>query len=122
MNKIKQIKFIAVNIFTAERDCSRIYRSLPNARLQSKFKGSIFNCYKGRKSLFFISKCSGDIIISYMEVYAIFCTRNVYNVIRFRGNKKYRTHVRGDDIHDALSPLIVLLLFISDETTYHNKS
>ena len=25
--------------------------------------------------MFCISKCSGDIIISYMEVYAIFCTR-----------------------------------------------
>ena len=24
--------------------------------------------------MFFISKCSGDIIIWYMEVYAIFCT------------------------------------------------
>ena len=29
----------------------------------------------GRKSLFFISKCSGDIIISYMGVSAIFCKR-----------------------------------------------
>ena len=36
--------------------------------------------------MFFISKCSGDIIISYVEVYAIFCTRMdfteiFYNVI-----------------------------------------
>ena len=45
-------------------------------RLQSKFKGTdvSFNRYKGRNSLFFISKCSGDIIISYMEVYAIYCS------------------------------------------------
>ena len=33
---------------------------------------SIFNRYMGRKSLFFISKSSGDIIISYMEDNAIF--------------------------------------------------
>ena len=44
-------------------------------RLQSKFKGTVDSRYKGRKSLgFFISKCSGDIIISYMKEYAIFCT------------------------------------------------
>ena len=30
--------------------------------------------------------------------------KNVCNVIRFRGNKKYRKHVRGDDIQDSLSP------------------
>ena len=28
-----------------------------------------------------------------------------YNVIRFRGNQKYRKHVDGDYIQDALSPL-----------------
>ena len=44
-----------------------------------------------------------------MEVYAAFCTRidfaNFFcNEIRFRGNQKYRKHVRGDDIQDALSP------------------
>ena len=26
------------------------------------------------------------------------------NIIRFRGNQKYRKHVHGDDIQDALSP------------------
>ena len=47
-----------------------------------------------------------------MEVYAIFRTRidftNFFcNVIRFRGNQKYRKHVRGDDIqmHLALQRL-----------------
>ena len=63
---------------------------------------------KGRKSFFFISKCAGHIVISYMEVGEIFCTRmeftKIYNVIKFRGNKKYRKHVHGDDIKDALSP------------------
>ena len=44
-----------------------------------------------------------------MKVDAIFCTRkdfikNVCNVIRFRGNQKYRKHVHGDDIQVALSP------------------
>ena len=32
-------------------------------------------------------------------LYNFFC-----NVIRFCGNKKYRKHVHGDDIQDALSP------------------
>ena len=36
---------------------------------------SMFNHYKGCNSFVYISKGSGDIIISYMEVYAIFCTR-----------------------------------------------
>ena len=63
--------------------------SLPNAtvveftvhcqtRLQSKFKGTVDSCllnrYNERNSLFFILNCSRDIILSYMEVYAIFCT------------------------------------------------
>ena len=70
---------------------------------------STFNRYKGRNSLFYISKCSGDIIMSYMEVNAIFCTRkrfynNVLDVIRFRGNQKYQKHVHGDDKQDKLSP------------------
>ena len=33
-----------------------------------------------------------------------FLYNNVCNVIRFRGNQKYRKHVHGDDIQDALSP------------------
>ena len=67
-----------------------------------------FNRYKERNYLFFISKCSGDLIVSYMKVYAIFCTIMDYtifsNVIRFRGNRKYRNRVHVDDIQDALSP------------------
>ena len=48
-------------------------------RIQSKLKGTVdsglfFIHYKGRKYLFFILKCLGDIIISYMADYAIFCT------------------------------------------------
>ena len=69
---------------------------------------SIFNRYKRRNYLFYISKCSGDIIISRhnMEKYAIFCTRieftkNVCDVIRCAEIKNieimsmgmtYRTH------------------------------
>ena len=30
--------------------------------------------------------------------------KKVCNVIRFRGNEKYRKHFHGDDIQDALSP------------------
>ena len=63
--------------------------------------------------MFFISKCSGDIIITYMEVKRHFLyknglNKNVCNVIRFRENKKYRKHVRGDEIQNALSPSIAI--------------
>ena len=44
------------------------------------------------------------------------------NVIRFRGNQKYRKHVHGDDIQDALSPSTAIFSYISDETIYQNKS
>ena len=50
-------------------------------RLQSKFKGTVDSCpfltiiKDANLWGFFILKCSGDIIISYMEYYAIFCTR-----------------------------------------------
>ena len=30
--------------------------------------------------------------------------KKVFKVIEFRGNQKYRKHVRWDDIHDAFSP------------------
>ena len=30
--------------------------------------------------------------------------KHVCNVIRFRGNKKYRKHIHVDEIQDALSP------------------
>ena len=30
--------------------------------------------------MFIISKCSGDIIVSYMDVYAIFCTRMEFTI------------------------------------------
>ena len=61
-------------------------------------------------------------------VYEIFCTRmdftkTICNVIRFRGNQKHQKHVDRDDIQDALSPAnAISFLFISDETTYQNKS
>ena len=59
--------------FTAKRDYSRT--------LKAPLIPVYFNRYKGRKSLFFISKCSGDIIISFMEVYAIFCTRQGFTKV-----------------------------------------
>ena len=37
------------------------------------------------------------------------CYKHVCNVIRFRGNQKYRKHVHGDDIEDALSPSTAIL-------------
>ena len=49
--------------------------SIFESRRISFFKIFLVIRYKGRKSLFFISQCSGDKIISYMEVNAIFCTR-----------------------------------------------
>ena len=117
--------------------------SLPNAtvveftvhcqtRLQSKFKGTADTCLfliviRDSDLCLFISKCSGYIILSYIDVFAIFRTRmvfakNICNVIRFRGNQKYRKHVHGDDIQDALSPSTAIFWFISDETIYQNIS
>ena len=65
--------------------------SLPNAtvveftihcqtRLQSKLKGTVDSCLfltviRDANISSFISKCSGDIIVSYKEVDTIFCTR-----------------------------------------------
>ena len=48
-------------------------------RLQSKFEGTVDSCLfltiiRAQKFVLYF-KCSGDIIISYMEDYAIFCTR-----------------------------------------------
>ena len=59
--------------------------------------------------MFFISKCSGDIVILYMEVDAIFCTRMDFTKmfvmsLDFAEIKKYRKHVHWDDKQDALSP------------------
>ena len=52
------------------------HRHLPIASVNDPLKAQLiavyFNRYMGRKSLFFISKCSEDIVISYMEVNAIF--------------------------------------------------
>ena len=38
--------------------------------------------------------------------------KNVCNVIRFRGNKKYRKHVRGDDKQDALSSSTAIFFYL----------
>ena len=70
--------------------------------------------------MFVISKCSGDTIISYMEVYAIFCERIDFDKIfvmslDFAHVKTTLTCARND-IHDLLSPSTALFLFISDET------
>ena len=99
--------------------CCSLTLSLPNAtvveftvhrqaQLQSKLIAVYFNGYKGRNSLFFfISKCSGDIMISYMEAYAIFCTRmdfqkmfvmssdfaEIKNIENMSMVMTYRTHV-----------------------------
>ena len=60
--------------------------------------------------MFFISKCSGDIIISYMEVSEFFCTimdlTNMFEMsLDFAEIKNIeKKHVHGDDIQDALSP------------------
>ena len=48
--------------------------------------------------------------------------KNVCNVIRFRGNQKYRKHVNRDAMQNALSPSTAILWFISDETIHQNKS
>ena len=62
-----------------------------------------------------------------MEVYAIFCTKMDFvkyfiKSLDFTEIEKYRKHVHGDDIQDALSPSTAVFRFISDETIYQNKS
>ena len=52
----------------------------PKTRLQSKFKGTVDSCLfltviRAANLCSLFQKCSGDIIISEMEVCAIFCTR-----------------------------------------------
>ena len=97
--------------------------SLPNAtaveftvhcqtRLQSKFISTVDSCLfltvirHATLWGFFISKCSGDIIISYMEVFAIFCIRidftkmfvmsldfaEIKNIIHMSMGMTYRTY------------------------------
>ena len=98
------------NTFAAKRGCSRIYRSLPNRdysrNLRVQLIADIFNRYKGHNVLLFISKCSGGIIISYMEVSAILCTRmdftnmfklsldfaEIKNIENMSMGMTYRTH------------------------------
>ena len=81
----------------------------------------------GRNSLFFISKCSEDLIISYAKVYANFCrimdfTKMFVMSLDFADAKNYRKHVQGNDIQDELSPSTAIFWFVSDKTTYQNKS
>ena len=77
-------------------------------RQQSKFKGTVLNRCKGHKSLFFISKCSGDIQISYMETTQFsvqeWTLQKKCNAMRFRRRQNnenmskemsYRTHLTG---------------------------
>ena len=86
---------------------------------------SIFLAYKGTVDsclfltvirdaiLSFISKCSGDIMISYMEAYALFCTRMDFqkmfvmssdfaefkNIENMSMGMTYRTHVALQLLH-----------------------
>ena len=84
--------------FTAKRDYSR--------NLKAQLIAVFFNRYNGCKSFFFISKCSGNILISYMEADAIFCTRmdltkmfvisldftEIKNIKNMSMGMTYRTH------------------------------
>ena len=60
-----------------------------------------------------------------MKVDAIFCTRidftRMFVMSLDFAEKKYRKHVHGDDIQDALSPSTAIFGFNSDETIYQNK-
>ena len=89
--------------------CRKILNFHCQMRLKSKLPFTAKRDYSRNSKAQLISKCSGAIIISYIEAYAIFCPRmdffkNLCNVIRFRENQKYRKHVHGNDIQDALSP------------------
>ena len=79
-------------------------------RLQSKFKGTIDSCLfltvirdANLCSLFKMLRGHNNIVCGILCTRMDF-TKNICNVIRFRGNKKYRKLVHGDDIQDALSP------------------
>ena len=59
--------------------------------------------------MFFISKCSRDMIIKYMEVNVIFGKRMDFTKmfvmsLHFAEIKKISKNVHGNDIQDALSP------------------
>ena len=89
--------------------CQTRLRYNVRRNIKARLIAGYFNRYKGCISLFFISKCSEDKIISYMEVYAMFYTRMDFTEMSvmsldFAEIKKKRKHVRGDDIQDALSP------------------
>ena len=81
---------------------------------RTKFKGTVDSCLfltviRNANVCSLFQNVHGDIIISYIEVNAIFCTRidftkNICNVIKFRGRQKQRKHVQGNDIQGALSP------------------
>ena len=62
----------------------------------------------GRNSLFFILKCSEDLIISYAKVNANFCrimhfTKMFVMSLDFADAKNNQRHVQGNDIQDELS-------------------
>ena len=71
------------------------------------FKGTVDSCLFLTAIRNATPKCSGDILISYMEVYAFFLQewtlQKNCNVIRFLGNQKYQKTIHGNDIKDALS-------------------
>ena len=93
---------------------------------------SIFNHFKGRKSLFFISKCSGHIIISYMEVYSIFCTRmevtemfvmsldfaEIKNIENMSVGMTYKTHLQPKRVKFTNSVIFVTHSHFSMQTVH----
>ena len=102
-------------------------------RLWSKFKGTYDSCLfltviRDANLCSLFCKCLGDILISYMEVNSIFCTRidltRIFVMSLDFPDQKQRKHVQGNDIQDALSPSTAIICIISDETIYmyQNKS
>ena len=62
----------------------------------------------GRNSLFYISKCSRDLILSYVKVYAIVCTKMDFKKLfamslDFADAKNSQRRGQGNGIHHALS-------------------
>ena len=99
-------------------------------RLQSKFKGTVDSCLFFtviRDATFWYFKMyrgHNNIVYGGLSnfLYKNGFYKNVYKVIRFRGNQKFRKHFRGDDIQDALSTSTAIFWFISDETIYQSKT
>ena len=95
----------SLNTFAAKRDCSRIYRSLPNATTV-EIDNCLFLTVIMDANLFYFKMFIGHNIIIYGK-YAIFCTRidftKMFVMSLDLADVKNNETIQGNDIQDALS-------------------